>query len=54
MQTCIYFNLTFVVEMAGVEPASESQLPGLSTSVAGRLEFPPCSADRQALHFGSL
>ncbi len=24
MQTCIYFNLTFVVEMAGVEPASKA------------------------------
>lgn len=44
----------FLVEMAGVEPASESQLPRLSTSVSGLLKFPPCSAERQALHFGSL
>jgi len=43
-----------LVEMAGVEPASEDQLPRLSTSVAGLLAFPPCSAERQALHFGSL
>ncbi len=47
-------TLPTLVEMAGVEPASESQLPRLSTSVSGLLKFPPCSAERQALHFGSL
>ena len=47
-------DFVVVVEMAGVEPASESQLPRLSTSVSGLLKFPPCSAERQALHFGSL
>lgn len=26
MQTCIYFNLTFVVEMAGAEPNTRPQL----------------------------
>ena len=46
--------LFLLVEMAGVEPASEDQLPGLSTSVAGLLRFPQCSAERQALHLGSL
>ena len=46
--------LFLLVEMAGVEPASEDQLPRLSTSVAGLLKFPQCSAERQALHLGSL
>ena len=44
----------YLVEMAGVEPASEDQLPRLSTSVADLLKFPQCSAERQALHLGSL
>lgn len=43
-----------MVEMAGVEPASEDQLPRLSTSVAGLLKFPQHSAERQALCLGSL
>ena len=54
MQTCIYFNLTFVVEMAGVEPASESSSAQLSTSVSGLLGLPSAPAVRQADAYGSL
>lgn len=54
MQTCIYFNLTFVVEMVGVEPASESSSAQLSTSVSGLLGFPSAPAVRQADAYGSL
>ena len=43
-----------MVEARRVELLSESYLPELSTSVAGVLEFPPESAHRQALSFGSL
>ena len=43
-----------MVEMAGIEPASENQLPGLSTSVAALLEFPSHAAGQQAVCVGSL
>ena len=44
----------FLVEMAGIEPASENRLPGLSTSVAALLTFPPRTAEQQALRISSL
>ena len=43
-----------LVEMAGIEPASENRLPGLSTSVAALLTFPPRTAEQQALRISSL
>lgn len=43
-----------LVEMAGVEPASEDQLPRLSTSVAALLKFPQRGAERQAPRLDSL
>ena len=43
-----------LVEMAGIEPASENRLLRLSTSVAGVLAFPCGSAQRQAQPFSSL
>ena len=45
---------TCLVEMAGIEPASENRLPGLSTSVAALLTFPPRTAEQQALRISSL
>ena len=42
-----------LVEMAGIEPASEKGLPRLSTSVASVLRFPPPPAQKQAGGFGS-
>lgn len=42
-----------LVEMAGVEPASENSFPQLSTSVAVRLEFPCQTVGRQTVCFGS-
>ena len=42
-----------MVEMAGIEPASEKGLPRLSTSVAFVLEFPLPPAQKQARGFGS-
>ena len=38
----------FLVEMAGVEPASENLFPKLSTSVVYLLKFPWDYAERQA------
>ena len=38
--------------MAGVEPASEKPLQGLSTSVAVLLTFPHSAAERQASELG--
>lgn len=46
--------LNGVVEMAGVEPASESPSAQLSTSVSGLLGFPSAPAVRQADAYGSL
>ena len=43
----------FLVEMAGIEPASEKGLPRLSTSVAFVLGFPLPPAQKQARGFGS-
>lgn len=43
-----------LVEMAGVEPASESPSAQLSTSVSGLLGFPSAPAVRQAGAYGSL
>ena len=43
-----------LVEMAGIEPASENRLPRLSTSVACVLSFPLSGAHRQAPEFSSL
>ena len=43
-----------MVEMAGIEPASERGLPGLSSGVAFALRFPPPSAQKQAMGLGSL
>lgn len=43
-----------MVEMTGVEPVSESNLPRLSTGVAFPFKFPQRSAERQAQRFGSL
>ncbi len=48
------FDLYSVVEMAGIEPASENRLPRLSTSVACVLSFPLSGAHRQAPEFSSL
>lgn len=42
-----------LVEMAGIEPASEKGLPRLSTSVAFVLRFPRPHAQKQAGGFGS-
>ena len=42
-----------LVEMAGIEPASEKGLPRLSTSVAFVLKFPLPHAQKQAGGFGS-
>lgn len=42
-----------LVEMAGIEPASEKGLPRLSTSVAFVLRFPCPHAQKQAWGFGS-
>ena len=47
-------DLHYLVEMAGIEPASENRLPGLSTSVAALLTFPPRTAEQQALRISSL
>lgn len=46
-------TLPTLVEMAGIEPASEKGLPRLSTSVAFVLEFPLPPAQKQARGFGS-
>jgi len=43
----------YLVEMAGVEPASENSSAKPSTGVAVHLKFPLCNAGRQALHSGS-
>ena len=43
-----------MVEMAGIEPASEKGSPGLSTGVAFGLKFPLPSAQKHALRVGSL
>ena len=43
-----------LVEMAGIEPASEKASSGLSTGVAFVLTFPLPSAQKQALGFSSL
>lgn len=45
--------LLFLVEAAGIEPASESHLIQLSPSAAGLLGFPSRIADRQAMRYGS-
>ena len=45
-------DLFVVVEMRRVELLSENHLPRLSTSVVFVCRFPPCNAQRQALHFG--
>ena len=50
----VLFGRIVMVEMAGVEPASENRLPGLSTSVAALLTFPPRTAEQQALRISSL
>ena len=44
----------FLVEMAGIEPASENRLPGIFTSVAALLTFTPRTAEQQALRISSL
>ena len=46
-------NNELLVEMAGIEPASEKGLPRLSTSVAFVLGFPLPPAQKQARGFGS-
>lgn len=46
-------TLPTLVEMAGIEPASEKGVPRLSTSVAFVLEFPLPPAQKQARGFGS-
>ena len=43
-----------LVEMAGVEPASENSFQGLSTSVADHLGFPSEHVGRQTCSYGSL
>ena len=46
-------ELSFLVEMMGVEPMSENLFPKLSTSVVYLLRFPWGNADKQALTLGS-
>ena len=48
------FGFPRMVEMAGIEPASEKRLPRLSTSVAFVLTFPLPDAQKQASGFSSL
>ena len=43
----------FLVEAAGIEPASENHLIQLSPSAANLLRFPSRIADRQAIRYGS-
>lgn len=47
-------SASLVVEMAGIEPASEGGAPGLSTGVASVLRFPPPGAQKHAPGIGSL
>ena len=42
-----------MVEMAGIEPASEKESPGLSTGVAFVFTFPPADAQKHAPAFSS-
>ena len=51
MEVALFISM---VEMTGVEPVSEGNLPRFSTSVAYDLKFPRRGAQRQASHFGSL
>ena len=46
-------ELSFLVEMMGVEPMSENLFPKLSTSVVYLLKFPWENADKQALTLSS-
>ena len=46
-------ELSFLVEMMGVEPMSENLFPKLSTSVVYLLKFPWENAGKQALTLGS-
>ena len=48
------FGFPRMVEMAGIEPASERGAPGLSTGVAFVLRFPLPGAQKHAPGVGSL